>query len=84
MNQPIQPIQPTVTQSKSTGRMWPVFVVCLLLLNVSICAITLTLALRNPAAVTPNYYDRALNWDAENAQTDPAPIAAPAEQKPEE
>ena len=64
--------------------MWPVFVVCLLLLNVSICAITLTLAMRNPAEVTPNYYNRALNWDEENAQADPAPTAATTKPKTEE
>ena len=61
--------------------MWPILVVCLLLLNVGICAITLTLALRNPAEVTPNYYQRSLNWDAENAQADPAAIAPPTEQQ---
>jgi hypothetical protein len=62
---------PTTPSRKQTrepsGRAWPIIIVSLLLLNVTICAITVTLSLRNPARVTPSYYEKSLNWDAERA-----------------
>ena len=50
--------------SAPSGAKWPVIIVGLLLLNVAVCAVTVTLSLRNPADVEPDYYDKAMNWDA--------------------
>ena len=46
------------------GAKWPVIIVGLLLLNVAVCAVTVTISLRNPASVEPDYYDKAMNCDA--------------------
>jgi len=58
---PINSEQPAPREPK--GLQWPAFVVGLLLLNVSVCAITVISAVIHPAQVEPDYYDRALNWD---------------------
>lgn len=52
------------------GKAWPWVVVCMLAMNVGVCAITVTAALKNPAAraVEPNYYDRAVAWDDTKAR----------------
>lgn len=67
------------TKREPTGRKWPFIIVGLLLLNVTVCAVTVTLSLRNPAQVTPGYYDKALNWDAERAASTTPPPATEAE-----
>lgn len=58
---------PDAPPNEPSGKKWPVIIVSLLLLNVSVCAVTVTLSLRNPAQVTPAYYDKSLNWDEERA-----------------
>lgn len=62
-----------------TGRHWPLIVVGLLLLNVAVVTTTVTLAVRNPAEVVPDYYNRALNWDTHRT---PAPHSPPAPPTP--
>lgn len=49
------------------GLQWPIFIVALLGLNVLVCTITIVSAVRNPAEIEPDYYDRALNWDETRA-----------------
>lgn len=51
-----------MTMPKS-GKQWPIFIVCLLLLNVCVCAVTVSAVVLNPADPEPNYYQRALDWD---------------------
>lgn len=53
----------TANPESNAGRKWPFFIVGLLLLNVTVCAITVTAAVMNPADTEPNYYQRALDWD---------------------
>ena len=53
-----------------SGRKWPFIIIGLLLLNVTVCAVTVTLSLRNPAAVEPDYYQRGLDWDAARVTDD--------------
>ncbi len=55
------------------GSVWPVVIVCMLLTNVCICAITVYAALSNPAAVAvePDYFQRALDWDEEQSEWTP-------------
>lgn len=69
--QPEQPDPSAKTPSGKTpsGAKWPVMIVGLLLLNVGVCAATVTLSLRNPAAVEPDYYTRGMNWDETRKDT---------------
>ena len=60
---PIAEPTPGTTKREPRGLQWPAFVIGLLLLNVSICAFTAISAIRNPAEIEPDYYDRALRWD---------------------
>ncbi len=58
-----------------SGRRWPIMIVSLLLLNVAVCATTVTLSLRNPAEIEPDYYSRGLEWDASRVSaTVPNPL----------
>ena len=59
---PTAPQNPPEPTAKRGGH-WPVLIVSLLLLNVAVCAVTVTLSLRNPAAIEDDYYARGLNWD---------------------
>lgn len=45
---------------------WPLVVIGLLAMSFTICGITVWAALKDPAAsvVEPNYYQRAIDWDA--------------------
>jgi hypothetical protein len=55
------------TDTKQGGfSIWPVIIISLLGLNMTICAITVYAATRNPAAVTvePDYYRKAVEWDS--------------------
>ncbi len=58
------PSAPAADTPLPGGRRWPFIIVGLLLLNVTVCAVTVTLSLRHPASVEPDYYDKAMNWDA--------------------
>jgi hypothetical protein len=72
VNTSTRPSSESNTQAESpthTGRKWPFMIVGLLLLNVAVCATTVTLSLRNPAAVEPDYYARGMNWDENRATT---------------
>lgn len=60
MNQTPQP-------SAGRGLRWPIMIVSLLGLNVSICAITVVSAIRNPAQIEPDYYQQSLKWDEQRA-----------------
>lgn len=80
MNRNTTPAAPAHPQTREpSGRKWPIIIISLLLLNVTVCAVTVTLSLRNPAQVTPGYYDKSLNWDEERAaaknESEPAPEA---------
>lgn len=46
---------------------WPIIILSLLGLNMTICAITVYAATRNPASVSvePDYYRKAVEWDAQ-------------------
>ncbi|MEM7629128.1 MAG: FixH family protein [Planctomycetota bacterium] len=58
------------TRQGASGRHWPLVVVGLLGLNVSVCATTVYFATRDgPVAVEPDYYQRAMDWDARRAAT---------------
>lgn len=46
------------------GMQWPMLVVGLLLLNVSVCALTVVSALRSPVHIEDEYYAKAVDWDA--------------------
>jgi len=52
-----------------SGKIWVVAVVGLLMLNVSVCAVTVIAATSNPvaAAVEPDYYQKAVDWDKTRA-----------------
>lgn len=65
-----------------SGKKWPVIIVSLLLLNVAVCATTVTLSLRNPAAVEPDYYSRGLHWDENRSDTDPPNPSSPTDSAP--
>lgn len=52
-----------VREKPGRGLQWPAIIIGLLGLNVGVCAVTLTAALRSPAEIEPDYYDQALNWD---------------------
>lgn len=52
---------------RPSGRKWPLLVVGLLSLNVCVCALTVAAATRSPAVVEPDYYKKALDWDAHRA-----------------
>ncbi|MEL6330049.1 MAG: hypothetical protein AAFR38_10320 [Planctomycetota bacterium] len=64
-----------------SGRRWIFMIVGLLLLNVSVCAITVVSALRHPAQVEPDYYERAINWDRDRALEAASSEARPAEER---
>lgn len=53
-----------------SGRIWIFAVVGLLLLNVGVCAVTVVAATGNPvaAAVEPDYYQKAVDWDEDKAR----------------
>ena len=53
-----------------SGKIWIVAVVGLLLLNISVCTVTVIAATSDPvaAAVEPEYYQRAVDWDKTRAQ----------------
>jgi len=55
------------------GLQWPAAIVGMLLLNVGVCAVTVTAALRDPAssAVESDYYRKAVDWDADRAAWSP-------------
>ncbi|MFI4896580.1 MAG: FixH family protein [Phycisphaerales bacterium JB059] len=57
-----------------SGRIWIFGVVGLLLLNVGVCAVTVVAATGDPvaAAVEPDYYQKAVDWDEDKARW-PAP-----------
>ena len=67
------------TAPTPSGRKWPVMIVGLLLLNVAVCATTVTLSLRNPAAVEPDYYARGMSWDENRAVSDSTPATQDTE-----
>jgi hypothetical protein len=46
------------------GLQWPMLVVGLLLLNVSVCAFTVVSAIRSPIHIESEYYAKAVDWDA--------------------
>lgn len=56
-----------------SGKVWVLAVVALLLLNVGVCAVTVIAATSDPvaAAVEPDYYQRAVDWDRSRAQWPP-------------
>jgi hypothetical protein len=64
---PATPAPAPATPQTPSGAKWPVIIIGLLLLNVTVCAVTVTLSLRNPAAVEPDYYNKAMNWDEHRA-----------------
>lgn len=48
---------------------WPWIIVGMLLTHVLIMVVAMTIAVRDKsAAIVPNYYERAVNWDAEQAK----------------
>lgn len=53
-----------------SGKIWVVAVVGLLLLNISVCTVTVIAATSDPvaAAVEPEYYKRAVDWDKHRAE----------------
>ena len=56
---PLLPARP-----RSSGRMWPVFIVGLLSMNASIVAVTVYLAVRDKSVATePDYYAKALAYN---------------------
>ena len=70
--------QSTPEPTARRGGHWPVLIVSLLLLNVAVCAVTVTLSLRNPAAIEDDYYARGLNWDDQRtSETASTPATTP-------
>lgn len=51
----------------STGRVWPLAIVGLLLLNVCVCAVTVVAALSSPISIEPDYYEKAMAWETDRA-----------------
>ena len=56
-----------------SGRIWIVAVIGLLALNVTVCAVTVVAATKDPvaSAVEPDYYQRAVEWDQTRAAWPP-------------
>jgi len=51
-------------KSQAKGLFWPVFVVCILLVSVGVCGVTVYAAVSDPSfAVEPEYYEQASHWD---------------------
>lgn len=49
---------------RATGRFWPLFIVGLILAQVSAAGALIWYAVSDPTfAIEPNYYQKALNWD---------------------
>ncbi|MEM7754957.1 MAG: FixH family protein [Planctomycetota bacterium] len=61
---------PATQPKKPSGIQWPIFIISLLGMNVIVVAITIVSAVRNPAHVEPDYYNKALNWDESRGITD--------------
>ena len=79
MTAPTPPSAPTTDQPKARqpkGLQWPVLIVCMLGANIGVCAITVYFAVTRPVQVEPNYYERAINWDASRGITDETMLAA--------
>lgn len=56
------------TKTRIPGWAWPVIIVALLGLNVTVCAITVVSALSGVTSIEPDYYEKALAWDAHKAE----------------
>ena len=56
------------TKTIIPGWAWPVIIVGLLGLNVAVCAITVVSALSGDTSIEPDYYKKALAWDAHKAE----------------
>lgn len=63
-------IEATATAGRPNRRSaWPWFIVALLASHVLAMVVAVTIAVRDRSfAVVPNYYDRAVNWDEEQAK----------------
>lgn len=63
-----------------SGMFWPVFVVCILLVSVGVCGVTVYAAVSDPSyAVEPDYYEQASRWDQlakERAASDALGVSA--------
>ncbi len=56
------------TKTLIPGWAWPVIIVGMLALNVAVCAITVVSALSGDTGAEPDYYEKALAWDAYKAE----------------
>ncbi len=59
---------PDSTKPIIPGGAWPVIIVGLLVLNVAVCAVTVVSALSGVTSIEPDYYEKALAWDAHKAE----------------
>ena len=55
-------------KARIPGRAWPVIIVGLLTLNVGVCVVTVVSALSGDTGAEPDYYEKALAWDAYKAE----------------
>ena len=56
------------TKTRIPGRAWPIIIVGLLALNVGVCVVTVVSALSGDIGAEPDYYEKALAWDAYKAE----------------